>query len=75
MSRATAFRPKPGRPRPFGADDRPDCPACGKPMAVTRRTPHPTPALRNLYELQTLSCSACDTEMIRAIDRDGELLP
>jgi hypothetical protein len=43
-------------------------------MAVTRRTPHPTPALRNLYELQTLSCSACDHEISRAVDAKGELL-
>lgn len=74
MSSSAAFHPAPPQPRAFGADDRPDCPACGKPMAVTRRTPHPIPALRNLYELQTLSCSACDHESSRAINAEGELL-
>jgi hypothetical protein len=74
MSSSAASHPAPPPPRAFGADDRPACPACGKPMAVTRRTPHPTPALRNLYELQTLSCSACDNEISRAIGAGGELL-
>jgi len=41
------------QPRSFGADDRPVCPSCGKPMHLIRRGPHPEHGTE--YEVQVFS--------------------
>lgn len=55
--------------RSFGADDHPACPACGKPMSLSRRSPHPE--YGSDYEIQTFSCSACGHEETRSSDKAG----
>jgi len=65
---------KPQSARPFGADDRPPCPKCGHDMHVSRRTPHPVPALQHLYELQILTCTSCGEERERSANREGQPL-
>jgi hypothetical protein len=43
-------------------------------MHVSRRTPHPVPALQHLYELQTLTCTSCGEERERSANREGKPL-
>ena len=56
------------RHRSFGSNDHPACPKCGQRMYISRRTPHP---LAPEHEVQTLTCDACEVELIRSVDRDG----
>jgi predicted RNA-binding Zn-ribbon protein involved in translation (DUF1610 family) len=55
--------------RSFGADDCPACPKCGQHMYISRRTPHP---LAPKHEVQTFACEACEEELIRSVDCDGQ---
>ena len=57
-------------PRGFGADDKPVCPSCGKPMHLIRRGPHPKWAK---YEIQIFRCKSCNHEETRSVDVYGEL--
>lgn len=54
----------------FGALDQINCPNCGGGMRLTRRCPDP--ALAETHERQTFACRACDHEMERVVDADGQ---
>ena len=56
--------------RAFGADHRPACPECSRPMHVSRRSPHPD--YGRAYEIQILTCFACKSEITRSVDKDGQ---
>jgi len=53
----------------YGVDDHLDCPMCGKPFHLTRRTAHPFHG--EDYELQSFSCIACGYRMNRSVDDAG----
>ena len=54
----------------FGASDHPECPSCGQPMSVVRRSPHTfTPG----FEAQTLRCMSCAHESLRSVDAAGNV--
>jgi hypothetical protein len=57
------------KPRSFGADERPSCPNCGNGMSLTRRSPDGHYGLR--YERQIFTCAACDYQIERSVDADG----
>lgn len=54
----------------FGSDDQPQCPKCGGRMSVSRRSPDPERG--EAYEIQTISCSGCEHEFTRNVDRSGK---
>ena len=56
------------KPRDFGVADRLPCPNCGDHMSLTRRGPH---ADHLDYERQTFTCRACDHQIERIVDADG----
>ena len=55
----------------FGVFDGAECPQCGKPLVVVRRSPDPE--LGTKFEQQTLTCPACKHTLDRSVDRDGHL--
>src|SRR5215510_15186706 len=56
------------QPREFGADDKPACPSCCKPMHLIRRGPHPDNAK---CETQIFLCPCCKHQEIRSADVHG----
>jgi uncharacterized protein YlaI len=60
-------------PVSFGIADTRVCPECKNRMHLTRRKPHPM--LGNAFELQTFTCSTCEHEIERGVDRLGEAVP
>ncbi len=55
----------------FGVEDSPECPLCGKQMALSRRIAHQ--GFVEEFEVQTFTCSRCDVQDQRTIDEFGSL--
>jgi uncharacterized protein YbaR (Trm112 family) len=53
----------------FGVFDGAECPRCGKPLIILRRSPDPQ--LGTKFEQQMLICPACKHELGRTVDGDG----
>ena len=54
----------------FGVFDGAQCPQCGNPLVIVRRSPDPQ--LGTKFEQQTLICPACKHEFDRSVDGDGQ---